>query len=83
MCIRDSISVAQKLNIDAYVVGPNLELQHYSTSLGLTSSLGKINPVELTEAQKNQLVSDFQVSWDEHVSEGCEFGCSNMVWPTP
>ena len=77
------ISVAQKLNIDAYVVGPNLELQHYSTSLGLASSLGKINPVELTEAQKNQLVSDFQVSWDEHVSEGCEFGCSNMVWPTP
>lgn len=65
------------------MVGPNLELQHYNTSLGVTSSLGQINPVELTETQKNQLVSDFQVSWDEHISEGCDFGCSNMAWPTP
>ena len=54
------ISNAQKLNIDAYVVGPNLELQHYNTSLGVKFCLGQINPVELTKTQKNQLVSDFK-----------------------
>lgn len=31
----------------AYAVGPNLELQHYNTSLGVKFCLGQINPVEL------------------------------------
>ena len=77
------ISVAQSLNIDAYVVGPNLDLQRYTTSSNIITSLGTINPNELSYEQKNELVSEFQMSWDEHVSENCGFGCGDMVWPTP
>ena len=77
------ISVAQSLNIDAYVVGPNLDLQRYTTSSNIITSLGTINPNELSYEQKNELVSEFQMSWDEHVSENCGFGCGDIVWPTP
>lgn len=77
------IQVAKKLQIDAYVVGPNLELQCYSFSENLITNLGGISPIELTEEQKASLVTEFRVSWDSHIADGCDFGCDGMQWPTP
>lgn len=75
-------SVAMYLNINSYVVGPNLQLQKYDPSSG-TTNLGAIYPIQLTDAQKNSLVKEFEVSWDDHIIIGCDFGCFNMTWPTP
>ena len=80
---RADIRVAEGLKIDAYVVGPNLELQRYSLSSASATNLGVISPVALTDAQRSSLVAEFQVSWDEHVSSGCDFGCDSKTWPTP
>ena len=77
------IQVAQNMGIDAYVVGPNLELQRYSVSSATTTNLGVISPIALTDEQRTSLVEEFQVSWDNHVEAGCNFGCNNMTWPTP
>ncbi len=77
------IRVAGNLGIDAYVVGPNLELQRYNLLSSTTTNLGVISPVALTDDQRASLVEEFQVSWDTHIEAGCDFGCSNMTWPTP
>ena len=77
------INAAKKLGVDAYVVGPNLELQRYSLSSAVISNVGTIVPIELTDAQKNALIGEFQISWDTHIMEGCEFGCNSMAWPSP
>ena len=77
------IRAAQSLNIDAYVVGPNLELQRYSLASASATNLGVISPVALTDAQRSALITEFQVSWDTHISSGCDFGCGSMTWPTP
>ena len=77
------IQAAETLRIDAYVVGPNLQLQRYSLLSELTINLGVISPVALTDAQCASLVTEFQLSWDAHVAAGCDFGCNNMTWPTP
>ena len=76
-------SVAMFLNINTYVVGPNLELQRYNVSSGSITSLGVISPTTLTDAQRDSLVANFEVSWDEHIMIGCEYGCFNITWPTP
>ncbi len=77
------IRAAENLKIDAYVVGPNLELQRYSLSSASTTNLGVISPIALTDAQRSSLVTEFQVSWDAHIADGCDFNCGSMVWPTP
>ena len=77
------IQVSVRLEINAYVVGPNLELQRYNLSTASTTNLGSISPAPLTDAQRAALVTEFRVSWDEHTAEGCDFGCDTMVWPTP
>ena len=77
------IRAARNLKIDAYVVGPNLELQRYSLSSASITNLGVISPIALTDAQRSSLVAEFQVLWDAHVAEGCDFNCGNMTWPTP
>ena len=74
---------AENLKIDAYVVGPNLELQRYSLSSASTTNLGVISPIALTDAQRSSLVTEFQVSWDAHIADGCDFNCESMTWPTP
>ena len=76
------IRAAENLKIDAYVVGPNLELQRYSLSSASTTNLGVISPIALTDAQRSSLVTEFQVSWDAHIADGCDFNCGSMVWPT-
>ena len=77
------IRAAQSLNIDAYVVGPNLELQRYSLASASATNLGVISPVALTDEQRSALIAEFQVSWDTHISSGCGFDCGGMTWPTP
>ncbi len=80
--ISGDIPAAKSLGIDAYVVGPNLELQRYSVASGEITNLGVISPIALTDAQRFSLVVVFQVSWDTHISAGCDFDCGNMTWPT-
>lgn len=75
--------MAESLKIDAYVVGPNLELQWYSLSSSSITNLGLISPIALTDAQRSSLISEFQVSWDTHIDNGCDFNCGSMIWPTP
>ena len=41
-----------------------------------------ISPIALTDAQRSSLVTEFQVSWDAHIADGCDFNCGSMVWPT-
>ena len=77
------IRAAENLKIDAYVVGPNLELQRYSLSSASTTNIGGISPIALTDAQRSSLVTEFQVSWDAHIAAGCDFDCGSMTWPTP
>ena len=77
------IRVAKNLNIDAYVVGPNLVLQRYSVSSAEIINIGSITPITLTDSQRLSLVTEFQASWDDHISAGCDFNCKNMIWPTP
>ena len=67
------IRAAENLKIDAYVVGPNLELQRYSLSSASTTNIGGISPIALTDAQRSSLVTEFQVSWDAHIAAGCDF----------
>ena len=77
------IRAAENLKIDAYVVGPNLELQRYSLSSASITNIGGISPIALTDAQRSSLVTEFQVSWDAHIAAGCDFDCGSMTWPTP
>jgi len=77
------IRSAEILGIDAYVVGPNLELQRYNLYSSTTTNLGIISPVALTDEQRASLIDEFKVSWDAHVKAGCDFGCENIMWPTP
>ncbi len=76
-------SVAVSLGIDAYVVGPDLNLQRYDYTTGEISSVGFITPLVLTDQQKADLIGSFQSSWDAHVAEGCKFNCRDKLWPTP
>ena len=68
--------------LDSYVIGPNLNLQKYSISSGTVSVVGVASPVALTSQQQAALVSQFQISWDNHLGT-CAFGCEHMTWPTP
>jgi len=77
------ILAAERLNINAYVVGPNLELQRYDLASATTTNLGVISPIALTDERRAALVSEFQVSWDSHVAAGCDFNCGSMTWPMP
>ena len=47
------------LNINSYVVGPNLQLQKYDPSSG-TTNLGAIYPIQLTDAQKIVLLKNLK-----------------------
>ena len=73
---------ANKRGLDSYVIGPNLNLQKYSISSGTVSVVGVASPVTLTGQQQAELVSQFRVSWDNHLGT-CGFGCEHMSWPTP
>ena len=73
---------AIRRGLDSYVIGPNLNLQKYSISSGTVSVVGVASPVALTSQQQATLVSQFQISWDNHLGT-CEFGCEHMTWPTP
>ena len=77
------IQAVVNLQMDGYVVGPNLILQRYNLSDGSVDELGAISPSILTSSQKSALTSNFRISWDKHIQEGCGFGCENMPWPTP
>ncbi len=80
---EEDIIAAQYLRIDAYVVGPNLELQWYSLFYASVTGCGIISPIALTDAERFSLMVEFQVSWDAHVDSGCDFNCGNKTWPTP
>lgn len=77
------ITAAANLDVDAYVVGPNLILQRYDLNTNSILNLGMISPVQLTVSQKIDLIEEFQVSWDKHITAGCDFNCGSMTWPTP
>ena len=72
---------ACKNKIDGYVVGPSRELKRFSVLTEEGQSLGLIDPIELTEAQRTSLVAEFQKSWDAHIAQGCDLGCGSMKWP--
>ncbi len=73
---------AMNRRMDSYVIGPNLNLQKFSISSQSVSIVGIASPVELTSQQQSELISQFQISWDNHLGT-CNFGCENMSWPTP
>ena len=79
------IDVANNLGIDAYVIGPDLLLKRYECYCDNTIGdyVKLISPIALTIEQKNALVDQYSVSWDNHVSKGCEFNCASIAWPTP
>ena len=77
------IRAAENLKINAYVVGPNLELQRYSLLSASIINLGVISPIALTDADRSYLVKKFRVSWENHLADECGFNCENMIWPTP
>ena len=51
--------------------------KNISSSSG--TNLGVISPVALTDEQRQSLVEEFKVSWDNHIL----LGCDNIEWPTP
>ena len=74
---------AHLLKLDAYVVGPNLQLQRYNIIDSSTVNVEKTSPVPLTESQKELLVNQFRISWEKHLEVDCGFDCGNITWPTP
>ena len=78
------LDVATDLNINAYVVGPNLQLQRYDYQDNSISNVGGIIvPTPLTDAQKTDL-NNMIVSWESHFVDGvCPdgFECENKLWP--
>ena len=75
------ISFANKYDINAYVIGPNLELQRYNYLRDYTISLGQISPRPLLSSEKEKLISQFQASWDEHIAGGHGCACHTLSWP--
>ena len=71
------------MKLDAYVVGPNLQLQRYNIIDSSTVNVEKTSPVPLTESQKELLVNQFRISWEKHLEVDCGFDCGNITWPTP
>ncbi len=49
---KADINVANNGGINAYVVGPNLELLKYNVASASTINLGMITPIALTDSQK-------------------------------
>lgn len=73
---------------DSYVTGPNLSVLKYSVSASSTTSIGTASPVVLTQQQQADLVSQFQESWNNHISyttSRCPsgFDCKGRTWPNP
>ena len=79
---KGDIPVAKSLGVNAYVVGPDLQLQRYNVTTNTVDEIGFISPIVLTDAQQAALVSEFQASWNAHITKECGFGCSSKVWPT-
>lgn len=73
---------------NSYVTGPNLSVLKYNVSAGTTTSIGTASPVVLTQQQKADLVSQFQDSWNTHISYTTSccpsgFDCKGRTWPNP
>ena len=79
----DDKKIAGEYGIDAYLVGPNLELQMYNNSLIEPIGLGSIMPIELTDSRRRELSAQYKVSWEAHLEQGCEFKCNLKTWTTP
>ncbi len=78
------IPEAKRLGLNAYVVGPSLNLMRYDVSRdSFDYSVCTVSPRPLTPGEKNKLTMLFQSLWDEHTSEPCGFGCAYTNWPTP
>ena len=78
------IPEAKRLGLNAYAVGPALNLMRYDVSSdSIDYSVCTISPRPLTLGEKNKLVLLYQSSWDEHIGGYCEYGCKYSVWPTP
>ena len=82
----DDMDNSNYFNVNTYVVGPDLMLRCYVKHSGIDikgNEIETISPIALTIEQKNALIDKYRVSWDNHVSEGCEFNCASIAWPTP
>ena len=79
----DDKILAVQHKINAYVVTPEHKLWFFDyTDINNTDDLGYILPTSLTDAQKAELKETFEQSWNNHLGK-CNFGCNNMIWPTP
>ena len=68
-------------NLDAYVIGPNLQLAKISMSPKTTYHYSeKVSPIALTASKKKQLYHQFKSSWDTHL-DTCDKDCRNITWP--
>ena len=76
------IPVANSLGVNAYVVGPNLNLQRYNVSAGTVDVVGTISPIALTSTRRASLELMLTASWNSHLGT-CNFDCEDMTWPTP
>ena len=78
---KGDIPNANRRGLDSYVVGPNLWLQRYNVSSNtIDSEVALISPIALTSQQQAALVSQFAISWENHLGT-CDRGCNRRTWP--
>ena len=81
--------LAQKHNVNAYVVGPNKELQIFDLAILDDRSLGQISPEPLNDWQRDPLKRMAWATWNSHLNSGCHMfsnsknnsSCNNKIWP--
>ena len=74
---------ANYYRIDAYVIGPDLNLQRYNQKDGSVVIVTSIALLPLTDVRVESL-DELKSSWDAHFKNGiCPngFGCENKPWP--
>ncbi len=79
------ITLADKIEIDSYLIGPNLVLQKYDPRTKQITAHGSISLAPLTAAEKSALVNQFKSSWYSHLATQDDkgFECHRKIWPTP
>ena len=68
--------------VNNYVMGPSLNILCYDVADSNTLFIETGVPRLLTSDEQTELKHQFQYSWNEHLGE-CNFGCEDMIWPTP
>ena len=76
--------IANKRNINAYVVGSSKQLRMYDSSTFKSFPIGQIHPIQLMEFQYTSRKQMSWYTWGSHLNDGCHKpnnSCNNKVWP--